>query len=371
MLRNPWEDEPGNVARAAKAVIRTARSRILKSREALPGLRSDIDDFLEDLAVIEDYYDADPAAYRKNRPLTAVHLPAIVSSLEGVGELGQRGLEDGKFSELQDELRGCLTAARHVRKTLETDAARPLEAEIEVVKDQLPDARGDGEADQPSRWAQMGSRVSGSIGTALKPVRDRLPDAPDIGGFYDQVTQRAIGGTEVARTYAMGLIEEGFDRVSSPVVAQVSAVQNALVSGSVSALVAGGITALVFPPAVPVVAGLYFLGDGGEKYVADLEKNGKKAEANRSKRRQEREREMQRSLARFAGKSPVVRMETPNVHVQMNLETNAASGMILAGHYAGTALEDLSGREIALLSRTAPDTETRDILHAWETRSAS
>lgn len=362
-----------SVRKASRAVLRTALQRADDASGKLPKLKTELAAFLDDLRVIDAFYSENPDAFRKHRPLTAVHLPAIVSSLEGLAEFGARQLDEARFRKLQEDLKGCLIATRQVRHSLEEDAIRPVEIELAVLKERLPgaeleDSENVGDRSLLGRFAKQ---ASGMMEAATKPVTARLPEVPAISGVYEQIAGRAGGAASAARLCAKGLIEDGVDRISSPVISQILAVQGAIWSGSMSALLWGGIAALVFPPAIPFAAGISFIADGGQTYLKSLDHSAEFVDRAREDRKVARRDEMRKHLAKFTGRSSIVRMETPNVHVQMNLEDDSATGMILSGAFAGESLQDLSAANLRLLAKTAPDSETKDILEAWQRRSQS
>jgi hypothetical protein len=358
----PWQEDTADRAKAARAIVINARVQAERLAEHLPDMARSLKAFAADLAVIETAYAADPALFRRNRALTAVHLPAIITSLETLAEMRAAGTDDDALKAVTGDITDCLKVTRQARKRLDDIQLDALAAETAVLRDGLEPPEVDLEEGTGWRVPRALTGLAARGGDALSTTASRGRTA--FAAMGSSAIDRLGSGAGAVGTLFGGIVEDGVDMVTSPVARRMSALSHALASASSSALIGGVVTAIVFPPAIPVAIGLAVL-DGSSGYADALEKGDKQADAAREARKQDRGNRLTAQLARFRGTSPTVRMETPHVHVTLNAETGAATGLLLTGQHAGEALERFNKAALEHLAQTAPDAETREILETW------
>ena len=354
---DPWhEDRPEGARRALKAVDDARRQAATLAAE-IPSMEGHLQNFSDDLSAIATILRKDDTAFRKIRPLTAVHLPAITSSLEALRDL--RGGETGeRLAALEGELALCLTAASQARSALAADEVTTLEIEAATLRDHLgPDAEAP-PAPPPAPDPGLLGRAW-SLGQAT--TTGLAGRARSIGS---DLADRAGSGTAAANTYVSGLLVDGADAIASPVATRISAARAALSSASLGAILGGAITAIVFPPAIPFAMGLAAL-DGMSSYEQAVAEGERETARRRADRRSSRNRDLAGQIARFCGTSTIVRTETPHIHVTIDMVRETASGTILSGRYAGCGLDEFPRADLTWLATTAPDPETADLIRAY------
>ncbi len=368
---SPWAEDAADRRKAATAVVINARIRANTVRGALPDLDKPIKDFCADLLAIEKAFDADPAAWRSVRPLTAVHLPSIVASLEALSQMIEASGRSPRIEAIEQDIKACLTASAQARAVLNARAATPLEIEAATLRAAIaPEVTSDEQ--NLHEGSGLTRRMTGLAGRHSKKLRQSVSNtitsgSQHIASFGGDAIARLDAGAGLAKTYVAGLVEDGIDVVTSPVSKRINALGEALSGASVSALVGGLVTAIVFPPAVPVAMGLALL-EGTSRYGRALENADQTARNRQSERQQDRSRSQAARFARLKGSPSIVRMETPHIHVIMNVQTGQSKGIVLTGRFAGQDIADLDTKTLQLLAETAPDLETKEILIALRDR---
>jgi hypothetical protein len=367
---NPWDEDARDRAKASRAIIINARARAAKLAPDLPGIKPQLQAFIEDLDYLDEAYLKDPAAFRKNRALTAVHLPGILTGLEALIQMQNDGADPDKTAQLETEIATCFAAAAQARAVLAQNATTAVEIEAAVLKEAINPIHGSAAEQQTPNEGSRSiiGQIDGLSRSGGKAILGGLTFGRDrVSEIGNTAADRLGAGAGLATTYLSGLVEDGIDMVTSPIARRVNAISSALSTASTSAIVGGLVTAVVFPPAVPFAVGLALL-DGTSTYADALESEQNRADHDRSQRRSARQEEISNKLGKFRGRSPVIRMETQHVHVTMNAQTGQSQGIILTGRHAGDSLMDLDRDLLSHLGATAPDPETREIIYAWRNR---
>eukprot|EP00919_Chromeraceae_sp_WS-2016_P055160 GHVR01131081.1.p1 GENE.GHVR01131081.1~~GHVR01131081.1.p1 ORF type:complete len:163 (+),score=19.92 GHVR01131081.1:400-888(+) len=134
---DPWE-ESDTIDRSKNAIIvvHKARKNALRLAEVIPRLKSGLAQFEKDLERIEKFYIADPRHYRRTRSLTAVHLPAIMSTLDQITEIAEQDKSD-RYDKLCSEIEKCLLLSSEALKKLNDEKLDLLEVSIGVLTDEV------------------------------------------------------------------------------------------------------------------------------------------------------------------------------------------------------------------------------------------
>lgn len=150
----------------------------------------------------------------------------------------------------------------------------------------------------------------------------------------------------------------------------------AMASGQtlVRALFAGGgmaaIGCLISPPALPVIAGLALMEAASdtfqEEYARSRQDDAEKA-GRRENRRKQAAAKMANILGAQAGNIQIFGIE--HIHMVFDPTTGRTEGRIPTGRYTGHSLHSLSPSALDALRRHAPDTDTADLLTAWQARA--
>lgn len=374
---NPWSEDPQSRCKAAQAVVVRSRIQTTALIQKLPSLARDLTEFCADLEAIEAALTLEPDDFRKIRPLTAVHLPAIVASLETFSTLSESDYSPERLSVIENDIKACLRAACQARRILESKAVTSLEIEVETLRDAV-DLRTVSQADltkEEKTSSGIGNHITKS---AIRGARGLVnPISTQISAGQKAITDigsnimtRIDAGAELTKDYMTNIVEDGFDRVSTPLTRRIDAIGSALKTASASGVTSGLALAIIFPPAVPVALGICFL-DGIESYERALDSSERDISQRRIDRQNRRRAKQSAQISRLKGKSPIVRMETKYIHVTINTETEDCQAIILAGRYAGEDLMDISAEDLARLAATAPDTETREILRAVQNKRSA
>jgi hypothetical protein len=374
-IENLWNEDPESRCKASQAVVVRSRVQTMSLIQKLPSsLTQDLRDFCANLEAIEAALALEPNAFRKIRPLTAVHLPAIITSLEAFSDLSANSCDPERLSIIEKDIKVCLQAARQARHILDSKAVTSLEIEVETLRDAI-DLRASSRENLPQE-----KKASSGIGNRLtkravqgarsltSPISTQISAGQKtITDLGSNIITRIDAGAELTKGYIAGIVEDGLDRVSTPFTRRMDAIGAALKTASASGVTSGIALAIIFPPAVPVALGISLI-DGIESYERALDASERDVAQQRTDRQNRRKAAQAAQISRLKGKSPVVRMETKYIHVAINTETEECQAIILAGRYAGESLEEIDSKNLARLTATAPDTETREILLAVQNR---
>lgn len=355
----PWAEDDVAPSRAAIVTVHKARNALEGFAEKLPALRSAIAAACKDLQVIEDAYLQDPESYRRSRSLTAVHLPVLIDGLEQFSKLDQDRIEKDRLALIEAELKTCLHATSEARSRIDQRAVETLQIEIQTLSDMI----GPGSS-TPVQSDNVLAKGYAQAGRHLTATSARL------GKIGTSVRKRATGGWDAARLSVSGVLDDALDIATTPIRTRATAVINAMAGASVSALVTGALVSLVFPPLAPLATGLTLL-DAFSIYDDEVTRGDQKTAKAREARKAARQEAMQAALGRLHGKSSVIRMESPLLHITLDLENDKARGLVLAGRYAGQSLNDIDHKDLLRMRDTAPDDETRAILETWTHLSIS
>lgn len=360
LFRNtPWAEDDIAPSRAAIVTVHKARSMASRFEDRLPGLRIALRQFRDDLQVIEAAYRASPDAYRRSRALTAVHLPSLLDSLEKLAQMRASGVDSDRIDIIQDDIRTCLGATTEARARIDNQAIDTLTIEVETLADSLP-------AQDPS--AHEGGLLARTLDQGRNQIGRKLGSVTSFAGEIGSAAKRrAEGGWSAARITLGGALGEIFDSALTPVRVRMSAAFETALSASLDSLASGAIMSIIFPPLAPLTAGLAIL-EAGETYNRAVAHGTNDAKEAREARRLQRDEALTGALARLKGQSPIMRMESPCLHVTLDLENGYADGLVLAGRHAGETLADLDRKTIIAMRDTAPDQDTRAILDSWMTR---
>lgn len=356
---NPWDEDARDRAKASRAIVLNSKTQAEALLPQLTAIQAEMEVFIEDLDFIQQAYAKKPDVFRHNRPLTAVHLPGIIGSLTAIADLRANGGDEARAETLSKEVAKCFSAASQARSVIQSQATTAIEIEAAVLNASI---RRDPALPDSQKSAPLG--LDGVTKVGRKAIANGLFAGKKFTSIGNGAMQRAGAGTSAAKGYISGLIEDGVNVVTSPIAHRVSALRNVLVSTSMSALGAGFLTAVIFPPAVPFAVGLAVLGTASQ--FPDAVKNAQNAsQKDQVAKRALRDEEMQRHLNKLRGRSPIVRMETPHVHVAMNTETGQCQGIILTGRHAGESMAEIGTQSLSCLADTAPDEQTKEIIKTW------
>ena len=206
-------------------------------------------------------------------------------------------------------------------------------------------------------------------GRAIAQSSARAVTSP-IAALATDISERAVAGQNLATGYISALYEDTLDTLTSPVTTRLRAARHAFEGASISAILGGCLLAIVFPPAAPLALGLAAL-EAPDLYSDKMRSQSEQIDKDRQMRRAARSESTAKQIARLKGVSPIVRMETPYLHVSIDLAAGQADGVVLAGRHSGRLLSDLHEQNIASLIKFAPDDETKKILESWNARRAA
>jgi len=348
---NPWIEEEAPQVLRAIATISATRARADALGRAFPNLRSRIETLATDLDYIEAAFRNDVRSYRSNRALTAVHLPALTEFLELIEAASEIPGEHQQEAVLLEQSIDQVSVVKNRIKQSKLDAGRlPLTAAV----DKSPDSA----EPSPSRATKFLSTPSALAKRAVS----------EIGKGYDQladgIQRRGSGAAEYVGSTLEGLVDSGRDLTTRPIATQLSALSSAARTAMGSASLNGIVLAIIFPPAIPLALGVGIL-EGTETYTDELAHQREKQSAEAQDRKLVRDERTQAALRKIQGKSPIVSVHSPHLHVTIDTDKNLSTGTVLSGRHIGKKLESVPTSEIQAMQKHAPDEETRKILEAW------
>jgi hypothetical protein len=361
---NPWNEDMQKQSGVALATIFTAKNTLASCVDDFPRISRKITQLVEDLTAIEAGYRRDISSYRLSRSLTAVHLPAIISSLDLLKELQATDGNSDRIAEIENGIVACFRTAADVRKRIEDARISQLEIDVAVLDQTIrtspakpSDVVTSSFFSSPLRTGK--SLADGAASFGLKTI------APLTNG----VTRHTREGYARTTSYASALFEDSVEMATAPLATRISALKEAATSASMTAIFGGLLLAVIFPPAAPLAIGLAAL-EAPDIYADTLGAETKRRTEAHQKRRSERDKEVADTLARIRSGSDVIRIETPCLHITMDMSKGTADGIVLAGRHIGQMLSTIPNEQIALMQSRAPDPETAQALQSWISRQS-
>lgn len=384
----PWEEDATTQGQVALGVLVKARLRADALAPRLHrSMRQDVQRLGAALAALEDTYRADETAFRRTRALTAVHLPTLMDALEQLAEMedAQTGSEDARAT-LRQTLTACFAAVHDAKDRHDARAVDRLALDADTLRDRvapdsapgtpLPDSDTD-VRDEGRGWMDTARGAIGGhltrigqsrlVQTTTRQIQESTAQvaAATQTGAAD-VLDTARGAVAYTRTRVGGVARETVADLTQPLAIRITATRAALEDAVVSATGVGLVVSLIFPPVAPFLAGLALL-DAGATYSATLDAERAAADRLRAEGRAQDAAALEAAQAQMKGHR-TVRLETAHVHVTIDRTTGAADGVILSGRHVGVRLAELDAETLRVLERTAPDTETAQILETWRRR---
>jgi hypothetical protein len=359
---NPWDEDGQKQSGVALATIFTARNSLTASAKDFPNISRQITKLVDDLIVIEADYRQDISSYRQSRSLTAVHLPAIVSSLTLLKELRENGSNDDRIAEIEAGITSCFRAASDVRARIDESKISRLEIDVTALDKTIKTSPSD-------RTAQA---APSPFGTPLKIGKNMANGVAIFGKrtiapITEGVSRHTKAGYTKTTSYTSAFLEDGIEMATAPLATRVSALKEVAACVSVTAIFGGLFIAAIFPPAAPLAIGLAAL-EAPDIYADTLTKATKRRTEAHKQRRADRDSDVANTLAQIRSSSDVIRIETPCLHITMDMKNGTADGIVLAGRHIGQMLSTLPHEQIALMQSKATDTETAQALCSWMNR---
>lgn len=341
---NPWTTDADTAHGNAIATLVKYASLATKKAQTLPELKKELNGFAQDLDTIQQIFRKDPDVWRQHRALTVVHLPSIGATLEGL-TAPHLDTKSSDYKALIDSFKECLTITKPILAHAQTKQLMALETTTELLHESLPE--------QAAPTPAFGLK-----GTLLKGKGFLTATAQSAAATVSQTTDTLKNGGIALTGLATQTLTNSIQNLTSPLTMRVNALKTCLTDTSFLVVVGGGLTALLFPPAIPLVAGLAVL-EAPEIYKEAME-------AERANRPAPTKTHSFNSvLDAFKNQPPVVQLETAHVLVRIQTRTGESDGIILSGKYTGQDLTSIDPQEIKTLVKFAPDTETKQILQSW------
>lgn len=346
---DPWAEDPERPAKAA-AVPLIELAQFGEQHTALckscgcPTLANDA-------RALAALVQADRAVYVAHQKLLIVRIAELHGALETIEQLPA----GADLKPLQQQIAiAAKEIADAVTKQTDTKRAAAIDKALTGLE-----ISGPGALPAPTE-TPLGA-LRGALGKL--PLDGLGSVAGTIQKTAAELTSTTLGYASVAALVGTHSLTSSVNLLVMPVRARAKALRSAIAAGVSTAAIAGLLAAVLFPPALPFAIGYAYL-QAGDEYFEALDDALTEEEQREALRKKGANDEVARALAAVRGQ-PVVQIENAYIMGEIDLKSNQLDGTILAGRYAGYRLSELGQEALELLTKKAPNRETKQLLEQY------
>lgn len=328
---------------ALTTLIQLAKTRAEKDsdfKRAIGTMTADMDYVLAALK-------QDPYRWRLNRAFHTVHVPSFLTILAMLDDI------DAMTSISPDERHDVLSAVNRAgqlafsaRERLEQDKLHKVKTEVDVLAEYARQPTQHFE--KPSlfeRTVQSARSLSHAslqtVGETVTAVPSALSNAKqNLSSTLDRAAAVPVLASNIQKSFA-GVLT---DTVSTPIAARLQAGKKALRVGAGAGVGLGVVAAVVFPPLLPVTAGVAVLA-AMHGWSRGLEQANSLNAQERERRIAELKAQRREALLHLTNGAPSLQIDTDEINLSVDADSGQADAIILKGEHHGRRWSELSDSE--------------------------